>query len=142
MKKWFGIFFAVSLVLLLGTGCIVGKDMENRANAGKINKQDGFLSQVIQSNGKDYVVYKNKDQKKFRVACAEQDLYQYKLEGTAHLNRVYYVFSFINEAKQNIGIEPVSKEAEENWYVPCLEVDGTFLAAGSAEDEILVSILW
>lgn len=141
MKKWFGIFAAVTLILLLGTGCIVGKNIEDKTNAGVRNEDAGSLSQVVQSNGKDYIIYKNADQKKFRVVPVKKNLYLYETQGTVYFNRVYYVYSFLNETKKSWGIEPVSREKEDVWETPVLEAEGTFLAAGRTEQEILISLL-
>lgn len=141
MKKWISIFIAVSLGLLLATSSIIGINIAGKANHGKVNDEDGFLSQVVWCDGKDYVIYKNTDQKKFQVVHTKQDLYQYETVGTVHSGRVYYLYSFVNEGEKNFGIEPVSKKKDEQWNVPLLKAEGTFLAAGSTEKEILVSIL-
>lgn len=141
MRKWVSIFVAVCLVILLGTGSIVGKNMANKANAGEICGDGGFLSQVVSCNGKDYVIYKSADQTEFQIVKSEQDLYQYETVGTLHADRVYYVYGFVNETKQCWGIQPVDLQKGEIWQVPSIAADGTFLAAGSAENGLLISIL-
>ena len=141
MKKWFSIFIAVCLVLLVGISSIAGKNMANKADAGYICEDGGFLSQVVYSNGKDYVVYKSADQTAFQIEDVKKDLYQYECAGTVHLNRVYCVYSFEQEAKQYWGLEPVDRQTDEVWQVPAIGAEGTFLAAGSAENEIYISIL-
>ena len=141
MKKWFGIFVAVSLVLLLGTGIVVGKNTADNTKTGKICEAEGFLSQVVQCDGKDYILYKRTEQEKFQVKNTEKDFYQYDTVGTVHLDKVYYVYQFANDGKTVFGIEPVVLEEEEVWNGGLLEAEGTFLAAGNSENEILVSIL-
>lgn len=141
MKKWFGIFTAICLGLLLATGVVVGKNTADNIKPGKICEENGFLSQVIQSGGKDYVLYKNVDQSKFYVKNTEKDLYQYETIGTVHLDRVYYLYRFVSDGKTVFGIEPVTAEKEEIWNTGLIEVEGTLLAAGNSHREIFVSIL-
>ena len=141
MKKWFSIFVAVCLVLLLGISSIAGKNIANKADAGEVCEEGGFLSQVVWSNGKEYVVYKDADTNAFKIENVKKDLYQYECVGSVHLNRVYYVYGFENEAKQNWAVEPVNKQADEVWQVPAIVAEGSFLAAGNTENEILISIL-
>ena len=90
MKKWISIFAAVSLVLLLAVSSLVGKNISNKANPGEICDEGVFLSQVVQCDGKDYVIYKKAEQKKFQVINTDKDLYGYETLGTVHLDRVYY----------------------------------------------------
>ncbi len=141
MKKWFSIFVTICLVLLLGTGSVWGIDIANKANMGEICEDGGFLSQIVKCDGKNHIIYKSTDAKKFQVADVEKNLNQYEAVGTLHLIRPYYVYGFVSEAKQCWGVEPVDLENEEIWSVDCIEAEGTFLAAGSAENEILISIL-
>lgn len=141
MKKWFGIFVAVSLGLLLGTGIVVGKNTANNTKTGKICEEKGFLSQVVQCNGNDYILYKSTEQETFQVKHTDKDLYQYDTVGTVHLDRVYYVYRFENEGKTVFGIEPAIVEEEEVWNAGMIEAEGTFLAAGNSEKEIFISIL-
>lgn len=141
MKKWISIFVAVSLVLLLGTSSVAAKRIADKANPGKICEDKGFISQVVSCEGKDYVIYKDTDQSKFQVIKTEKDLYQYETVGTLNLDRVYYFYSFAEDAKQRLGLMPVNLGEEEIWEVPLLEMKGTFFAAGNSDKEILVSIL-
>lgn len=141
MKKWISIFVAVSLVLLLGTSSVAAKRIADKANPGKICEDKGFISQVVSCEGKDYVIYKGTDQSKFQVIKTEKDLYQYETVGTLNLDRVYYFYSFAEDAKQRLGLMPVNLGEEEIWEVPLLEMKGTFFAAGNSDKEILVSIL-
>ena len=141
MKKWISIFVAVSLVLLLGISSIAAKRIADKANPGKICEDKGFLSQVISCEGKDYVIYKGTEQSKFQVIKTEKDLYQYETVGTINWDRVYYLYSFTEDAKQMLGVMPVSLVEEEVWEVPLLEMEGTFFAAGNSDKEILISIL-
>lgn len=141
MKKWFGIFAAVALSLLVVTGIVAGKNATDNTKTGKICEEKGFLSQVVQSNGKDYVLYKSTEQKKFYVRNTEKDLYQYETVGTVHLDRVYYLYRFVSDGKTVFGIEPVTVEKEEIWNAGMIETEGTFFAAGNSDREIFVSIL-
>ena len=141
MKRWISIFVAVSLVLLLGTSSIAAKSISDKANHGKICEDKGFLSQMVSCEGKDYVIYKDKDQNKFQVIKTEKDLYQYETVGTLNFDRVYYLYSFVEDTKQRLGLMPVSLGEKEVWEVPFLEMEGTFFAAGSSDKEILISIL-
>lgn len=141
MKKWFCMFAITCLVLLLGTGSILGLNTANKADAGEIQEEDGFLSQVVQCDGKNYVIYKSADGEKYQVKNVDKNLEQYEAVGTLHLETPYYVYGFVNDAKQYWGVEPVIGESEEIWSGAPLEAEGTFLAAGSTESEILVSIL-
>ena len=129
MKKWISIFVAVSLVLLLGISSIAAKSIADKANPGKICEDKGFLSQVISCEGKEYVIYKGTDQSKFQLIKTEKDLYQYETVGTINWDRVYYLYSFTEDAKQMLGVMPVSLVEEEVWEVPLLEMEGTFFAA-------------
>lgn len=141
MKKWFGIFAAVSLGLLLGTGIVVGKNIADNIKPGGICEEKGFFSQVVQCNGSDYILYKSAAQEKFQVKKAEKDFYKYNTVGTVHLDRVYYVYQFANDGKTVFGIEPIEVEEEEVWNTGLIEAEGTFFAAGNSEKEIWVSIL-
>ncbi|MBR4983755.1 MAG: hypothetical protein IKY94_14515 [Lachnospiraceae bacterium] len=141
MKKLFGVFVAVSLILLLGTGIVVGSNTVKNTKAGKICEEEGFLSQIVQSNGKEYILYKSTEQKKTFVKNTEKDLYQHETVGTVHLDRVYYVYQFINDGKNVFGIEPVEQGKDEVWDVEVIEAEGTFFAAGNSDREIFISIL-
>lgn len=141
MKKWFRIFVTICLVLLLGTGSIRGINIANRANVGEIQEDNGFISQVVQCNRKNYVIYKSADGNKYQVVNVDKNREQYEAVGTLHLTRPYYVYSFVNDAKQCWGVEPVDLDKEETWSITPLEAEGTFLAAGGIENKILVSIL-
>lgn len=141
MKKWIRIFVIVSLLLLLSAGCIVGNRMEKKANPERVCDDGTFLSQLVRYGENDYILYKNAEQDKFQVTCFDKDLYQYKTVGTVHLDRVYSIYGYKDENRQLWGIEPVDPKEEEVWQVPVLEKNGTFLAAGTAQGEILVSFL-
>lgn len=141
MKKWSRMFVIICLVLLLGTGSIWGMNIANKADAGEIHEDGSFLSQIVKCNGKNYVIYKSADLGKYQVVNVDKSLHQYEAVGTSHLVRPYYVYGYVNDAKQCWGVEPVTLESEEIWSEETLEAEGTFLASGSTENEILVSIL-
>ena len=141
MKKWISIYVAVCLTLLFGVGCIWGMNSAHRAHVGEVCEDKGSISQVLHWNQTNYILYKSADAEKYMVADVEKDLSRYQAVGTLHLESPYYVYGFVNEAKQCWAVEPVDLDKEESWNVTCLEAEGTFLAAGSTENEILVSIL-
>lgn len=139
MKKWISIFVTVTLVLLLGVGSVMGIQMSKKTHMGNICSEGGYLSQAVRCDGTDYVIYKNEEQKKFQVAKTDWEYPDYETLGTVHLDGVYYLYSFTNEAKTGLGILPVQEK--EEWGVPIFELKGSFLAAGSGEQEIYVSVL-
>lgn len=141
MKKWIGMFAAVTLILLLGAGSIMGLNLSGRAEYGKICSDEEYISQIVRCDGEYYVIYRNADQEKIQIANPGRKYQDYEVLGTVHQDRVYYLFRFQNEAKHAFGIEPVSLSKEEEWQILAFEAEGSFLAAGSTEDEIYVSIL-
>ena len=59
MKKWIGISVVVFLLTLLGMSCIAGKQTAEKADFGVVQKDGEYLSQVIQSEDRDFVVLQN-----------------------------------------------------------------------------------
>lgn len=141
MKKWFGIFVAICIVLSAATGALAGSYMANNATAGDICEEGGFLSQKVNYGGKDYIIYKEIAQEKFQVVENYWDLYQYETHGTVHLTNPYSVYSFVNETKQCWGIAPIRGDEQDGQIMMPLQAEGTFLAVGNSENEILLSIL-
>ena len=128
MKKWISIFAIVTLVLLLGVGSVMGIQMSKKTDMGQICSNGTWLSQVVQCDGKDYVIYKDAEQKKIRIENTVLNYQNYATLGTVHLEEIYFLYSFTGEGKNGIGISPVIEK--EEWEVPAFETNGSFLAAG------------
>lgn len=139
MKKWISIFAIVTLVLLLGVGSVMGIQMSKKTDMGQICSNGTWLSQVVRCDGKDYVIYKDAEQKKIRIENTVLNYQNYATLGTVHLEEIYYLYSFTGEGKNGIGISPVIEK--EEWEIPAFETNGSFLASGSGEQEIYVSVL-
>ena len=141
MKKWVGISVVILLLILTGMSCVVGKKTAENASAGVIYTGEGYYSQVIQSEDKDFVIYQNAPEGKFQIANTDKEEKEYQTVGTVHHGEVYYLFCYMQEQKQVWGMEPVERKSVVQWAAPSLEAEGVFLAAGSTETEILFSIL-
>ena len=141
MKKWISIFAAVTIIVLLSISNLTGEKLEKESEFGKINSGEGYFSQVVQCDGKDYILYKTPALPKFKVYEIEKDYLEYEILGTVHQEQVYYLYSFMKEGKLNFGLKPVDETANIYWELPSLETEGEFLAAVSTENEILIAIL-
>ena len=59
MKKWIGVFIAVSAVVLLVVRSVAGEDLAEHSEFGQIQEENGYISQIAQCDNEDYVIYKN-----------------------------------------------------------------------------------
>lgn len=141
MKKWMGIFIAVSAIVLLVVRSVAGEEISKEAEFGRICSEGEYFSQIARCENKNYVVYKNQEQQQALISNIDKNLYQYEALATVNLDRVYYLYSFFNEGKKCFGIEPADLAKGEFWIPAVFEAEGTLFAAGGTEDEILVSIL-
>ena len=141
MKKWIGISAAVFLLILLGMSMFAGNKAAEEARFGMVQTEGEYISQIIQSDDRNFVLTKNVFEEKFQIVNTDKNLKEYQTVGTVHLDRVYQVFGFVQNQKKSWGIEPIALEKEEKWITPIIEAEGEFLAVGSTENEILISIL-
>lgn len=141
MKKWMGSYITVFLLVLLVFGGIIGIREADKTDFGRINNEGGYISQLLVKEENDYIVYQNPGEGKFQILHMYKDLKDYNTIGTVHQGRVYYLYSYINQAKQMIGLEPIYLAGNEQWFTPVLEAEGKFLAAGSNETEIRLSFV-
>lgn len=141
MKKWVGILIALVLFVLIGMSCITGNYAANQASFGVIHNNGEYVSQVIQSEDKDFVIYQNVQDDKFQIVNTDKDLKEFQTVGTVHQKEVYFLFQYKENQKQIWGIEPLGLKNTEKWATPTFEAEGTFLAIGSTEKEIFASIL-
>lgn len=141
MKKWAGISVIVVLSVLLGLSCVVGTRAADRASFGSVQENEEYRSQVIQSDGENFVIYQNVLSGKFGVEKTDKNLKDFQTVGTVHQGEVYQIFQYKENQKQFLGMEPLLKKDEQQWKTPVFEVKGTFLAAGSTKTDVFVSIL-
>lgn len=141
MKKWIGLYAAVSLIILIGISSVVGIRAADEAVFGVIHNENGYVSQIIQSEDHGYVLYQNPETSKFKIADTTKEMEDYQTVGTVHKERVYVLFQCVKDGVPVLGIEPVVPENEEEWETPVFDTEGMFLAAGSTDNEILVSVL-
>ena len=141
MKKWLGVSVVVFLLTLMGMSCIVGKQTAEKADFGVVQTEGEYISQVIQSEEGNFVLFQNALEEKFQIVNTDHDLKEYQTVGTVHQGRIYYLFGYLQNQKQTWGMKPIVLGKEENWVIPVLEAEGEFLAAGGTKNEILLSIL-
>lgn len=142
MKKWIGVFIAVSAVVLLVVRSVVGEDLAEHSEFGQIQEENGYISQIAQCDNEDYVIYKNTELGNIQIEKIKNKGYGFETVGTVHYyDRVYYLYRFMYEMEQNFGIAPVNMEKTEVWEYPMFVAEGSFLTAGCTEDEILVTLV-
>lgn len=142
MKKWIGVFIAVSALVLLVVRSVVGEDLAKHSEFGKIQEENGYISQIAKCDDEDYVIYKNTELGNIQIEKIKSQGYDFETVGTVHYNdRIYYVYRFMYEMEQNFGIAPVTMEKGEVWEDPLFVAEGSFLTAGCTEDEIFVTII-
>jgi len=141
MKKWLGVSVVVFLLTLMGMSCIVGKQTAEKADFGVVQTEGEYISQVIQSEEGNFVLFQNALEEKFQIVNTDHDLKEYQTVGTVHQGRIYYLFGYLQNQKQTWDMKPIVLGKEENWVIPVLEAEGEFLAAGGTKNEILLSIL-
>ena len=141
MKKWAGVLAVITLIILLGMSFLVGKETANKASYGTLQKNQDYISQIIQSDDMSFVIYQNISDGKYRIEKINKNLNQFQTVGTAHSRDVYVIFGYVENQKQYWGIEPLIHNEETEWKIPVFQADGSFLGAGSFETEIYISFL-
>lgn len=141
MKKLGVLSVVVTLMILLGLSLIVGGDTADKASYGTQQKSENFVSQTIQSDDTSFVIYQNIFNKKFQIQKIEKDLNDFQLVGTVNSQNVFSFFKYMENEKQYWGMEPLLKTDDVEWTIPVFQANGSFLAAGSSDTEIFLSIL-
>lgn len=139
MKKWIGIWAMVTLVLFLGVSTVAGFFVSQSARVGKRNDANGYSSQIVHSDKKDFIIYKNTEEKDFTIQSIALKYPNFETLGTIHSKGVYYLFSYTQDGRNMMGLLPADEK--EEWEMPVFEMTGSFVTAGSSEDTVYVSLL-
>lgn len=140
MKKWLGLYIAVCVFLLCVLSGAVGTGTAKRADFGTWKEENGGVSQVIRTKNADYVLYREPEQKKFKVKKTGTAAAGLETLDTAYRGEAYYLYSGTKGGRQFFGIGRLMEQDGEDWQAPELETEGAALAFGSNEREFICSI--
>ena len=141
MKKWLGLYIAVCVILLCVLSGAVGMGTAKRASFSMLKEENGSTAQVIWTKDANYVLYREPQQKKFKVKKTGTAANSYRTLDTIYRGGTYYLYSYIKGGKQFFGVSPLAAERDNgSWQALELETEGTALAFGSNEREFICSI--
>jgi len=138
MRKWIGLYILICLLSLAGFAGAIGILSAGEASFGKVHN-DEYISQIVHTEENDCVVFSMDGGENYKIEQTDKNLNEYETEATIHMDGIYYLFRYEKDGKDFLALDKIG--ADENWVIPEVETDGTFLAAGKNDKAIFCSVL-